>query len=507
VNRAWYEQGISRRGVLAGGLFAGAALILAGCTPPQQTVDSGLIRIPDPKVKLPAGGASFRVVDSGDTKAAYWAELLSKYSEKHTNIKTDYDGLPWNEIEELVPLAVRNESLHDLVQMLPGPLLSEAIKQGWVMPLDDIMPDFEKWKAQYPENVLFEGIHIHDGKTYCFPATADKRYEICLMFNTKLMNDAGYDPSEKALSWDDYRDAARRITKAGNGKTYGVVLEGAQANRLDFWMSGFANMGGAYGVDPRTGEFDYTHDAWLDGFELLKSLLADGSVFPGSTSLTAPQAWPRVATGSAGMVTAGPWVITTWENESPDFEFGVGAHPSPGPGALPLGYAPGKMSDAMFVYAGTANPEIAGDILSYHGSSAAAEAWTRIVGPGSPSPYPKAFEAVQDSISAAGRRSFELAQELVLMPSAVIRNPDVAKANQEMGALTPSLGEIVGGVIDGSVTDVRAALQSLSDRSNKQKDKAIAAAVKSGANVSREDWVFPNFVPGSDYTQDMYAEL
>ncbi|GAA1487976.1 ABC transporter substrate-binding protein [Brachybacterium sacelli] len=500
-------QSPSRRSLLAGGVAAGLGIAAAGCSPPEESNHSGLITIPDPAVTLPDEDLTFRVVDSGDTKANYWNELLATYSDKHSHITTEYDALPWNEIEELVPLAVRNKTLHDLVQLLPGPLLNQAIKAEWILPLDDVMPGFEEWKSQYPENVLFEGLHMHGGKTYTFPATADNRYEICLLYSKRLMDEAGFDPESEPLTWDDYREAARKITTAGNGQAYGIVLEGAQENRLDFWINGLAQMGGGYGSNPANGEFDYASDAWYDAFELLQSLLADGSIFPGSTSLTAPQAWPRVATSSAGMVTAGPWVITTWENESPEFEFGVAAHPRPSAEALPIGYAPGKMSDVMFVYSGTTSPEVAGDLMAYHGSIEAAKAWTQIVGPGSPSPYPEAVEAAKESVSAAGRRSLELAEEQVLMPSSVVRNPDVALADQQMEALTPSLGEIVSGVIDGSITDVRSALQDLSDRSNRQRDDAIEAARAAGAEVSREDWVFPNFTPGENYTQDMYGEL
>src|SRR5699024_6823805 len=126
---------------------AGLGLTFAGCTPPEESGGSGLIQIPDPEVSLPSDDLSFRVVDSGDTKANYWNELLEQYSSKHSNVETGYDGLPWNEIEELVPLAVRNETLHDLVQLPPGPLLNQAIQNEWVLSLDDLMPGFDEWKA------------------------------------------------------------------------------------------------------------------------------------------------------------------------------------------------------------------------------------------------------------------------------------------------------------------------------------------------------------------------
>ncbi|MFC7406401.1 ABC transporter substrate-binding protein [Georgenia alba] len=504
------SPGPSRRSVLAGGLGAGTLLALAACRPPseQPTGSASGFQIPDPASPLPEGDVTIRLMDSGDTKVPYWQQLLAAYSEKHPNVTNEYDGLPWEQIDELVPLGVRNGTLHDVFQLAPGSALhSQAISEGWVQPLDDIMPNFDEWKAQYPEGQLVEGIHMFDGKTYCLPSTADMRYEICLMYSRQLMNDAGYDPEEAPLSWDEYRDAARRITQAGDGQVYGIVLEGAQTARLEAYINGFANQLGAFGSDPRTGEIDYTTDGWMQSFELLQALLADGSIFPGSTSLQAPQAWPRVPSGSAGMVTAGPWVITLWENDSPDFEFGVGAHPRPEADAVPLGLPLGRGNDAMFVYAETEVPEFVGDLLAYHGSPDAAEQWGRIVGPGSPPPFPDVVAALADEWTDAGNRSVELAEGLVLLPNAIIKNPNVARANQEMPPLTPSLGEIVAGVMDGSITDVRPALQDLTDRARRQREDGVAAAQQAGVEVELSDWEFPNYVPGESYTPEKYDEL
>ncbi|MFD1716714.1 ABC transporter substrate-binding protein [Georgenia deserti] len=445
-------------------------------------------------------------MDSGDTKAAYWTQLVEAYREKHPNIDLSYDPLTPNSMTEVVPLGVRNGTLHDLFQ-LPGGLMDEAVEEGWVMPLDDVIPNFEDWKRQYPEGILFEGVHIFDGKTYSFPGTAPNRYNECLLYSRQLMNDAGYDPEESPLTWDEYRDAAKSITEAGNGQVYGVTLEGGQPPKLVLWLEAFAQMGGGYGLNPATGEYDYASDAWTDALDLLLALQADGSLFPGSASMEAQQTTSRVVGGSVGMVTAGPWMIPQWEDENPDFDFGVGAHPHPGPGSLPRGYNPAINQDAMWVASSTENPEIAGDILAYHGSLEGATAWMSIVGPGNPTPFEEAHADAADALSPAGRRALELSETLVSLPSALIRNPEVAIANQEMPALTPGLGETIAGIIDGSITDVRSAMQDLEDRSDEQLDQAIAAARDKGANVSREDWVFSNFVPGEPYTPDMYDEL
>src|SRR5690606_283677 len=156
---------LTRRTVLT----AGAVAALAACTPPEETGGGGGgdIQIPDPAIPLPEGDVTLRVVDSGDTKVGYWEQVLAAYEDKHANVTAEYDGLPWSQIDELVPLSVRNGTLHDLVQLGPGSALhAQAIQEGWVMPLDDVLPNFDEWLAQYPENVLFEGIHVFDGKTY-----------------------------------------------------------------------------------------------------------------------------------------------------------------------------------------------------------------------------------------------------------------------------------------------------------------------------------------------------
>jgi multiple sugar transport system substrate-binding protein len=55
------------------------------------------------------------------------------------------------------------------------------------------------------------------------------------------------------------------------------------------------------------------------------------------------------------------------------------------------------------------------------------------------------------------------------------------------------------GLYTGQLTNVKAALQDLQDRSETALDNAIAAARKQGANVSRADWVFADWKPSENY--------
>src|SRR5690606_34701061 len=111
-----------------------------------------------------------------------------------------------------------------------------------------------------------------DGKVYQAPIATDRRYMAAVHYNKKLMNDAGFDPESEPLTWDTYREAARKVTKKNSGKAYGVVIEIAQPGRLEFYINYLARMAGSTnlgGVDAKTGEFNYHRPEIVEAIELL----------------------------------------------------------------------------------------------------------------------------------------------------------------------------------------------------------------------------------------------
>ncbi|HEY6738231.1 MAG TPA: extracellular solute-binding protein, partial [Actinopolymorphaceae bacterium] len=159
---------LTRRRLLGGALAVGTTTALAGCGDPgvrgagpsDKKEPRGDFTLPEPVVSLPSKDVTFRLVDSNDTKAPFWRQLFQAYQEKHPNIRCQYDGLPWAKIEEVVPLGIRNKTAHDVIQ-LPGNVpLDQAVANGWVAPLDDLLPDIEKWKASFPELSYVEGSRV-----------------------------------------------------------------------------------------------------------------------------------------------------------------------------------------------------------------------------------------------------------------------------------------------------------------------------------------------------------
>jgi len=98
-------------------------------------------------------------------------------------------------------------------------------------------------------------------------------------------------------------------------------------------------------------------------------------------------------------------------------------------------------------------------------------------------------------------------EQVRIGPSPVVKNAEVASVNLELRALSPNLNEIVQGIYTGQITDIEGTLQDLQDRANVELDRAIEAARAKGAEVTREDYVFPNYNPMEDYGEAQYAEL
>ena len=541
------DHPVSRRDALRFAAGAGATAVLAACggnsaapttasgtrsaptaapaaagsvsAVPTNGTQVGEIIIPNTAVKLPTANVTFRWIDSGDLKALFYTKYFAAYHKAHPNITVQYDALPWTEINKIVPLGVQNGDAHDCFAVPQNFTGAQAVAQGWVAPLDDIVPNFAQWKAGFPFGSFLEGIHVFDGKTYTFPVTSNKRYGTLMLYNTAYMQRAGYDPAAKALTWDEFRAAAKKMTEQGKGQYYGLIVAG-KGNYVNGFVGNLARMAGASAgaganadtdnISYKTGEYNYATDQYLAAIDLLLALKADGSILPGSLSLNGPDARARMPQGVAGMILEGPWNIPQWPRENPAFKFEVASQPVPNTGApLPLTIEE-TGANQQWVYARSKYKEITGDMFAYIGSLEGQTAVVVATEGNLRALLPKANDLAQQSRDLDPRASKALQlfeQQVRLAPMAVVRNPDVARVYLEIRTLTPNFNDTIIGLLSGQLSDPKKAMQDLKDRAGKELDRAIKAAQAKGAKVTRDDWVFANWDPTKDYTEADYAAL
>jgi multiple sugar transport system substrate-binding protein len=516
---------LSRRQVLAWMGGAGAVLALPACDvqtsaddPAGVATGAPQIEIPEPKVSIPTENVTFRWVDSGDLKALYQRPVFAAYSKKHPNIKTQYDGTGWDQVNQVVPLGIRNGSAPDVFALPQNVPAATAIAEGWVRPIDDLIPDFDQWKAKFPPNTLVPGVHIFNDRVYSWPLSSLRRLNFMLFYDTEYLQAAGYDdPGTQLGSWDELRQAARKITEQGKGKYFGLMLGAPQLRGI---VSALANTAGwrgiegdspdAGGFDLLTGRYNYADPIILEAIDLLRAMQSDKSLFPGFLGLKDVDARGRMPNRVAGMIFDGPWDIPAWPKANPDWKFDLIKLPPQEKGAAYTVPFQERGANASWVYAKTKYPQIAADLYSYMGSVDGQTQLVILSQGNLVSMIPEANEKAQipQLLDPHARKATELAKSLMRnAPVPAIRNADAAAVALELKVVKPNFNDIMEGVFSGQIGDAKAELTKLNDSLNANLDRAIAAAKTKGAEVTREDWTFSNWKPAQEYTKADYDAL
>ncbi len=259
-------------------------------------------------------------------------------------------------------------------------------------------------------------------------------------------------------------------------------------------------------IDFRTGDFVFDSDQYVAAIELLIAMQADGSMFPGIMSMNAPQARAFMPQGAAGMILQGPWNIPGWEGNHPDFDFGVASGPVPdeGPvGKLTIGQG-AAAPNTMWLFSGSQNGAIAGEIFHYLGTVQGQTDWANIVGAGDPPIFAEAIQRAE--MSARAKAVLNMFNDQIRVgPNPVVGNGDLAKVIGSFQAPEINFARTVQGLVAGELKGVASEMKALKDRYNSALDAAFAAAKADGAAVDRSDLVFSNWNPDVDFGASDYS--
>ena len=397
---------------------------------------------------------------------------------------------------EALQLANQSKQLPDVYSNILNLPLSALVAEGWVHELTLS----QEAMASLPAGSLTEGITNLGGKLYGLPLFSYQQYSAAHWFNTDVVEAAGIDPDEPATTYDEYRANLQKI-KAGGGGAAPMILAlggGARMREQQDDLAQVAGFPGFQGMKYATGEFAYDDDTYVNAIEFWKELNGSGLILAGSGGLTVADARSRWAAGVAGYFPDGPWCAGGAKNVAPDFvgKIGVGPILTPEAGGRVVTYrgAPGAQ---FFVAGTTADPAKASALVG----SMTSKEYQKGLASGMDQP-PLDISVVQDADSIAPYKKLAgWFQETVKRgPEAVVRNPDVAKVQALQKPISPHLGDIVQGYLGGDISDLRGALKKLSDAFSADREQAITAAVAGGAQVSLDDYAFPDWTPGQDWT-------
>lgn len=511
-----FQTNFGRRTLLLGG--AAMATAAAGCaidtgTPTTAPTTAGGSASAAPEfafdvsgVTLPTEPVDFRWLDSGDLKAKYLEPVIKAFGEQHETVTTTYDGAGWDQVNQVVPLGIRNGSAPDVFALPQNVPAQTAIAEGWVRPLDDVIPDFDSWRANFPDTALIPGIHVFEGKVYSWPLNSTRRLDKMLFMSTALADKAGVDPAA-IKTWDDYREAAKKLTAQGKP---GYLVTGDHLWSVAMYLANTAGWRGVMndGLDMLTGKYSFASDEFISAVEFLQALVADGSVVPGYLTLKDIDARAQFPAGIAGSMFNGPWDLRAWKEKSPDFEFSLSPLPSPDGKPYHIPFAE-RGANQTWLYAKSPIPEVAGVIFAYLGSPEGQAKMVELTQGTLVSMIPEANDAVDAALlDPNAQLAAELAREFMrAAPQLELRTPDAGKVKMELKPVEPGLQNVMQGILSGQVLDARKALAELDGKLQAALEGAFTAAKAGGADVDFQQTVFPNWDPSKEYTQADYDAL
>jgi multiple sugar transport system substrate-binding protein len=177
----------------------------------------------------------------------------------------------------------------------------------------DDFPDFQEWKRQWPLWYWIEPITTYMGRTFAIPAQV---FNSRLIYNRDLFRAAGLDPNRPPRSYQELRDTARKISKAGQSRYFGFAYCGGESWPMEWLPSQWAEANG------EAAYWDWKHGRWAMAgynrvFQLLLDMQKDGSLFPGAAILTNDALRAQFAEGRIGMFMGEFWDVGVFNGQFP----------------------------------------------------------------------------------------------------------------------------------------------------------------------------------------------
>jgi multiple sugar transport system substrate-binding protein len=451
---------------------------------------------------------------SAQTEIQYWDWLVTQepatkaiiaaFEAANPDIKVVKTLTATTNYKEALNAAIQSGSAPD-IYLIPGEVFLDYANQGYLYDLSTFA-DVEDFKAGFPspESNFVEGSNIIGGKLYSAPFNGPDKPWLQLYVNTALYKEAGLVDADGnptlPETWAEFVANSRTIKektgKAGLGFSMQQSWAAAWALKVCNY-SGIPADGFLGGFDWRTGEYAYsTNPCYKQVLTDLVEMSKDGTIDEGTMSASYDDEGARALFAENGFahLFAGEWVIPGFSQTHPDFSEFTATH-VPFPGDAPESYFGGSVGGTGYVInAESENAEAAWALFKFFHSPEAAQIWSEN-GQGLALQTPQPYD--QYAINDAFKYIFSSTDLTRIYPEPTIRNPAVAQL--QITLVGPSTDDLFVGILSGQVTDIDAALADLDKRKTEALDLAISDAQNAGLEVSREDFVFPDWNPTENY--------
>lgn len=200
-----------------------------------------------------------------------------------------------------------------------------------LIPLDGILAEHPDLSPEvFPAGPLKTG--NVEGVQYAIPFGGSAS---AVAYNKELFREVGLDPDKPPQTWDEFVNAAMKLTfdRDGDGRidVYGLQFVPSQPSLATFrWLPYFWMAGGEF-IDREAMEFTFDSEAGEQALSFLMDMHLKHGVVPpsaiGAQASTDTQL--EFLQGRVAMILDGSAIIQRVNRDAPDFELGIMPHPSP----------------------------------------------------------------------------------------------------------------------------------------------------------------------------------
>jgi ABC-type glycerol-3-phosphate transport system substrate-binding protein len=254
-------------------------------------------------------------------------ELAQKY-ESLTGVKVIFELFaPSDQYSQKIRSAAQGQTLPDIYGLLADKRdFASFIKAGHVR---DLTPELEEdssaWKKTFFPTALggneFKADDAYGVKPGIYGIPIDIM-TIEMLYNKKLLKDAGLDPERPPATWQDFMAAIEKLRAAG---IPGLVSGWVEIWMIDCFASNYAFniMGEKKVIETIKGNIPYTDPDWIKVFDLFSQMRDNNVLVPGVITMINKIAEQLFANEKCAFAFNGSWCVNVYKKMNPDLDYGV----------------------------------------------------------------------------------------------------------------------------------------------------------------------------------------
>lgn len=225
-------------------------------------------------------------------------QITDDFTEE-TGINVEIQVTPWDQYWTMLEAGASGGELPDVFWMHSNEFTKYA-KYDILLDLTDKVKDSQKVDlTKYPKDIV--DLYNYDSKQFAVPKDIDT---IGLWYNKKMFDEAGIAYPDATWTWDTFREAAKKLTKA-DGSQYGYSLN--PTSTQDGWYNMVYSMGGSI-LSEDSKQSTMNDKNTIKALNFVTDMIKDGSMPPYEV-ISENGADALFTSGKVAMVFQGSWMV------------------------------------------------------------------------------------------------------------------------------------------------------------------------------------------------------